>query len=97
MAAEGELDAFIDESIRRSVARGYHPTTFMEMRAKWGTREAIKRLVVSGDIQSGFRRLHDLGLPDWSIEAAALKFPMHFDKGIREAAQFRLEQAGWKG
>lgn len=93
MAAEGDLDDFIDESIRRSAARGYHPTKFVEMRAKWGTQEAIKRVVVSGDLQSGLRRLHALGLLDWSIEAAALNFPEHFDQGIRAAAQFRLEQA----
>ncbi len=92
-----ELDVFIDETIRRAVAKGYHPTVFVGMRERWGTKDAIKRLVASGEIQSGFRRLKDLNMLEWSIEAAVLKFPSHFDKNIREAAQFRLDQAKLAG
>jgi hypothetical protein len=87
-----DLEVFIDELIRRAGAKGYSPTVFLQMRERWGTREAVRRLVISGDIQSGLRRLQDLNLLDWSIEAAALKFPAYFDKGTRDAAQFRLDQ-----
>jgi hypothetical protein len=38
--------------------------------------------------------MKQLGILDWSIEAAVLKFPDEFDKGLREAARFRLERAG---
>ena len=93
MASRDELDTFIDESIRQSIAKGYHPTAFMQMRERWGTKEAIRRLVVSGETQSGFRRLKDLNLLQWSIENAVLKFPTDFSKGVCEAAQFRLDHA----
>lgn len=54
---------------------------------------AISRLVVSGDIQSGFKRLQQLELLDWTIEAAVTKFPDEFSYEVREAAQWRLRQA----
>jgi len=92
LATGDDLDVFIDELIRRAAAKGYHPMYFIRMRARWGTQEAIKRLVVSSGIQPGFLRLKALGLLEWSIEAAVLKFPTYFDKGVREAAQFRLDQ-----
>lgn len=86
------LEAFIDETIRLSAKHNYHPTTFVGMRARYGTHEAISRLVVSGDIQSGFKRLCQLGLKDWTIESAILKFPEEFSKEIKECAAFRLGQ-----
>jgi TfoX/Sxy family transcriptional regulator of competence genes len=61
--------------------------------ARWGTKEAIRRLVISGDIQSGFKKAQELGLLDWSLEAAVLKFPDEFDSSVRQAAQWRLDQA----
>jgi len=87
-----ELESFIDETIHQAVAKHYMPTTFMQMRTRWGTVEAMRRLVISGDIQSGFTRLVGLGLVDYSIEATILKFPSYFDKDAREAAQWRLNQ-----
>ena len=93
MVLVSELDKFISESIERSVARGYHPTIFIQMRERWGTKEAIKRLVVSGDLQGGFLKLKEMDMLDWTIEAAVLKFPGEFDRGVREAAKFRLDQA----
>jgi hypothetical protein len=91
MAAD-DLDVFIDETIRLGAEKGYHPTIFIAIRRKLGTRQAIKKLVASGDIQSEFRRLSALGLMDCTIEAAVLKFPTEFTKGEQEAAQFRLNQ-----
>ncbi|MFG1345112.1 hypothetical protein V5F59_09485 [Xanthobacter autotrophicus DSM 431] len=69
------LEQFIDESIQVSRTKGYHPTTFMRMRADYGTVGAIRRLVETGEKQSGFVRLRELGLLDWSLEAAVIKFP----------------------
>ncbi len=89
-----ELEQFIDQGIRLGAELGYYPTVFMQMRERWGTVGAMKRLVVSGDIQSGFRRLHTLGLRDWSIEAGVIKFTNLFTVGEQQAAVFRLEQAG---
>ena len=87
------LEEFIDKSIRVSIEHGYHPTVFMEMRTRHGTAGAIDRLVRSGDIQSGFKRLRELGLLEWSIENAVLKFPDDFSTEIRDAAEWRLSQA----
>ncbi len=75
-----ELESFIDETIRRAAAKRYTLTKFMQMRDRWGTVEAIRRLVVGGDIQSGLKRLVELDLVEYFIEAAVLKFPTHFGK-----------------
>jgi len=85
-----DLDAFIDEGIRRSIKGGYKPTIFVGMRARHGTVEAITRLVQSGDIQSGFKRLKELGLLEWSIESAIIRFPHRFTANARACAEFRL-------
>jgi hypothetical protein len=88
------LEEFIDETIRRSRARGYHPTAFIDMRERWGTKDAIERLVIQGEIQTGFKRLKALNMLEWTIEAAVLQFPEVFtNRQIRAAAEWRLQQA----
>lgn len=87
------LESFIDETIRIARERGYNPSAFIVMRHRHGTIEAIARLVVSGETQSGFKRLKSLGLLDWSIEAAVLKFPAEFTADVRQSAEFRLRLA----
>ena len=91
--ASPRLEAFIDETIKRGSAKGYHPTVFIGMRASLGTVPAISKLVQSGDLQSGFKRLHKLNLLDWTIESAVEKFPGEFSKNDLECASFRLRQA----
>jgi hypothetical protein len=93
MDASAGLEAFIDNGIRVASKHGYHPTVFIGMRQRHGTVGAISRLVVSGDIQSGFRRLQQLGLLEWSIEEAVKRFPDEFSKEVRGAAEWRLSQA----
>ena len=86
------LEAWVDESIERSQSRGYHPTIFIRMRERYGTRAAMEQIVQSGEIQSGFIRLKQLGMAEeWSIEAGILKFPEQFTRQARECAQFRLD------
>ena len=93
--ASSALEAFIDESIRLSRDAGYHPTTFISMRNQHGTIESMERLVESGDIQSGFKRLQKEGLAnDWSIEAGITKFKSEFSKNAIECAEWRLAQLG---
>lgn len=86
------LEQFIDESIRRSAEKGYHPTTFLRMRQDYGTVGTIKRLVENGERQSGFVRLKELNLLDWSLEAAVLKFPNEpgFTRTTKAYAEARL-------
>lgn len=93
MEASLALEAFVDEGIRLGRKSGYSPTVFEGMRKRHGTLGAINRLVVSGDIQSGFTRMKDLGLLEWTIEAAVMLFPDEFSKEVREAAEWRLSQA----
>jgi hypothetical protein len=87
------LEAFIDEGIRRMAKRGYYPTIFQGMRARHGTVEAITKLVESGEIQSGFKKLRQLRMLEWSMEAAVMRFPNRFSVSARECAQFRLRLA----
>lgn len=87
-----ELEACVDESIERSKKAGYYPTTFILMRKRHATVPAMTQLVESGDIQSGFKRLKQLGLAEkWSIEAIILKFPHEFTAPAVECARWRLE------
>ncbi|HEX4158014.1 MAG TPA: hypothetical protein VHY79_06030 [Rhizomicrobium sp.] len=88
-----ELESFIDETIRRAAEHGYVPTVFIKMRRDYGTVSAISRLVRTGDTQTGFTRLNELGLRDWTIEAAVLRFPDCFDRNDRASAAWRLDQA----
>lgn len=64
-----------------------------------GAVEAAKRLLVSGDVQPGFDRLVKEGRLDLTIEAAVLdpKWAPLFEEKHREAARWRLEQAGRGG
>lgn len=91
--ASAALEAFIDETIRRGSAKGYHPTIFISMRSKFGTLQAISKLVRSGELQSGFERLHQLNLLEWTIESAVENFPEEFSPDDRECASFRLRLA----
>jgi hypothetical protein len=86
------LEAFVDEAVRLSKGRGYNPTIFVGMRHQYGTIDAIERLVQSGDLQSGFKRLKQLDLIDWTIESAVRKFPAEFSHNARQCAEWRLQQ-----
>jgi len=87
------LEEFVNEGIRRAREKDYHPTTFLRMRDDYGTVSAIKRLVETGERQSGFQRLKQLGLLDWSLEAAVLRFPEEpgFTKTTATYAKARLD------
>ena len=77
--ASPELEAFIDEGLLETCKKhNYTPTAFIAMRNRLGTLGAIEQLVLSGDIQSGFKRLQSIRLLEWSIEAAVTSFQMSF-------------------
>jgi hypothetical protein len=95
--ASPDLEAFVDETIRLSKERGYNPTIFVGMRHQLGTIDAIERLVQSGEMQSGFKRLKQLGLLDWTIEAAVIKFAAEFSNNAKQCAEWRLQQVRAKG
>jgi hypothetical protein len=91
--ASKELEAFIDEALCQCVRAGYHPTVFRRLRDQHGLVEAIEKLVRSGEIQSGFRRLKTLNILEWSIEEAVIRFSDEFTPIAQECAEFRLRLA----
>jgi hypothetical protein len=93
----GTLEAFVDEGVRRMGQRGYTPHEFIRMRREHGTAPAIERLVVSGEVQSGFYRLRRLDMLEWSMESAVLAFAQQFTQTARECAAFRLANVDDKG
>jgi hypothetical protein len=90
--ASPALEAFIDKTIEPAKERGYNPTIFIGMRHQYGTIDAIERLVQCGDIQSGFKRLNQLWLSEWTIESAVTKFPAEFSRNAKQCAEWRIEQ-----
>lgn len=91
MSLDESLEAWVDESIERSRTKGYCPTEFISMRERYGTMPAMERLMRSGQIQSGLKRLKELGMAEeWSVEAGILKFRDRFKPNAVAAAEFRL-------
>ena len=93
-ACEHERWAAIEEC--ESLNPPYHPTAWIAMVRRWGAAEAARRLLISGDIQYGFQRLVDAGRADLTVERSALypRWRRIFHDGHREAARWRLRQAG---
>jgi hypothetical protein len=91
-----EFDVACREAIAASRALRYNPTAWSAMIEQYGAVDAAKRLLVSGDIQSGFGRLVELGRPDLTLEWAVLhpRWAPLFRDQHREAARWRLRQAG---
>jgi hypothetical protein len=87
------LDEFVDESVTISVRHGYNPTRFLEMRKSgtYTTVGLIAKLVESSDPRSGFVRMKQLGLDQWTLEAAVLKYPALFTDKTKTYAKARLE------
>lgn len=87
-------DAAVEQC--RSLKDRYDPTIWISMSRKLGAAEAARRLVISGDIQSGFDRLVKAKRPDLTIEWAILnsRWDPLFSDQHREAARWRLDQAG---
>jgi hypothetical protein len=87
------LEAFVDESLARSLAKGYPAAVFRNMRKRLGSQEAMRRLAESDVLQSGLKELARLDLLEWSAEAGVLRFPDRFpSQPTRESARFKLDQ-----
>jgi hypothetical protein len=91
---QAACDAAVEEC--RALNPPYHPTVWISMCRQHGAAEAARRLVVSGDIQTGFDRLVQAGRPELTIEWAVLDptWEPLFSEQHREAARWRLRQAG---
>lgn len=93
---ESEFQVASEQAISECRSLGYTPTVWISMLRQVGAAEAARRLLVSGDIQSGFSRLIRLGRPELTIEWAALdpRWERLFTEQHRDAARWRLQQAG---
>lgn len=79
---------------------GYVPTAWIGMmNGPGGAAAAARRLLVNGDIQTGFERLIQMGRVDLTVEYAVLQPRWHdlFEDQHPEAASWRLEQARSSG
>jgi hypothetical protein len=95
---EARFQSACDRAVEecRALKPPYHPTVWIGMSRQLGAAEAARRLVVSGDIQTGFDRLVRAGRPELTIEWALLdqEWQSLFSEQHREAARWRLRQAG---
>jgi hypothetical protein len=95
MSLEDEFERACLDAIEQCRAFNYRPTAWISMINELGAVRAAEKLVVSGDIQSGFSRLAQQGRLDLTIEMAVLdpKWDSLFGRSVREAAWWRLAQA----
>ena len=60
------------------------------MIAEHGAIEALSRLIVSSDLQRGFKVLRDSDQLDKTFESLVVKYQLLFKTDVVEAAQWRL-------
>jgi len=96
VSLEEQFDAELRASIDVCHELGYHPTRFTQMLDSLGARATAAKLVVNGDMQTGFKELVGRGRPELTMESIMLqpKFASLFTASELAAARWRLEQAG---
>lgn len=68
-------------------------TRTRQMIGTYGEVEALSRLVVSADLQKGFKALRDRHQLKLTFEAIVVRYPDKFKDDAVNAAQWRLENA----
>jgi hypothetical protein len=63
-----DFETRVNNSIREMISIGYKPQAFMTMRITEGTVNAIKKLINSNEVPSGFTTLWEKGRLDLSME-----------------------------
>lgn len=89
-------DTKFREEIGRAIviyeqATRYPATRTRQMIEELGEVEALSRLVVTADLQQGFKVLRDRKQLDKTFEAILVRFPHLFRPEVVEAAQWRLD------
>ena len=95
MALEAEFEAQMHKALREAAKLGYRPTRFEEKMEREGAVAYAKELVISGEFQSGLKRLKQMNRLDLSIEhlvANCPRFHCLFTKDEIEAARWRLDE-----
>jgi hypothetical protein len=62
-----------------------------QMIDRYGEVEALSRLMVSADLQQGFKALRDRNQLEFTFEAAVVRYRELFGEEVVQAAQWRLE------
>ena len=96
MSLEEQFGAKLRASIEICHELGYYPTRFTQMLDSIGARATAAKLVVNGDMQTGFKELIGRGRPELTMESIMLQseFANLFTAAELAAARWRLEQAG---
>ena len=95
-----ELEKSFDAKVRAALLEchriGYHPHDFEGMLANTTAAKLAEKLVISGELQTGFKRLAQMGRLDLSVEAIMLgpEYESLFTSPVRAAARWRLDQLG---
>lgn len=91
---EDRFEQRLLDSIEISRGMGYTPTAFIGMLDRHGGVRTAKRLIADGNIQSGIKKLRDLGRLDIAMEQIMLdpEFATLFTPEELAAARWRLEQ-----
>lgn len=94
MQIERDFEVRVRAALSECHRLGYHPRDFEEMLNNTSAVRLAERLVISGNLQSGLRRLAQMGRLDLSVESIMLEvqFEPLFDKKFRDAAQWHLDQ-----
>ncbi len=91
---ENIFEARIREALIECHELGYHPHDFEGMLANASAARVAIKLVTSGELQSGLKKLSQMGRLDLSVESIILEtqFESLFKTPIRDAARWRLDQ-----
>jgi hypothetical protein len=72
---------------------GHAATRTRPMIEKYGEIVALSKIVVSPDLQKGFKVLRDSGQLDKTFEALVVRFNHYFEPEVVESAKWRIENA----
>ena len=94
MSLDADFEQRLRDAIRASIALGYNPTRFTNMLDAYGGVGVAKRLVASGELQDGIKKIVAMGHPELSMESIMLEaqFATLFARGELAAARWRLDQ-----
>jgi len=74
-------------------AIGHLATRTRPMIEKYGEAGALSKIVVSPDLQKGFKVLRDSGQLDKTFEALVVRFDHLFEPEVVQAAKWRIKHA----
>lgn len=88
-------DAIFREEVERAIvlyeqANRHFATNTRKMIAEHGEVEALSRLMITPDLQQGFKVLRDTGQLDKTFESVVVRYQHLFAPEVVEAAQWRL-------